>query len=120
MALLILESARDRFTAEVPAAEWRLAIGIRPWGTGTTTMAAPNPHVPASQWSHRNDRNHAEPSPNPSLLAYYINEALTVITLPLMVRKGVRHNRYRRLFMELDAPLERAVRSRNGIQQAIL
>ena len=118
-ALLIAECDRPSFCVEVPLEEWRLESEIRPWGTSTMTLLVPPDcnttnaciinYRPAPERDRsglsRNDWNNVEPSLNPGLLAYYINDTLTVVTLPMMSKEGVRHNWYRHFFLEFnDAP----------------
>ena len=50
----------------------------------------------------RYDWTKAEASPNYGMLAYWINDRLTAISVPMMVKDGVRHDFWRRLFVELD------------------
>ena len=118
-AISIPEDELQQFQFDVPADEWGLEVYTHPWGIRTLTIVAPrdgNQDVAyhAEYWPvperdrsrlSRYDWNDAEPSPNPGLMAYYVSERITAVSIPMMTKEGVRHNFYRHLFFEInDAP----------------
>ena len=118
-ALKIPEAELEQFGIDVPADEWRLEVTPHPRGFRPLTVVAPQKGVHdmahhVEYWPvpvrdrrqlSRYDWNGAAPSPNPGLLAYYVSERMTAISVPVMVKEGIRHNFYRRLFVEInDAP----------------
>ena len=110
-----LLSAEDIPIDEIPAQEWQIDTRLHRYRSYTVTVAArPNcnhgsaylrnyrrPLPRHYQISCRRDWRGAEPSPNPGLLAYCINEGITAITIPMMVKDGVRHDFYRHLFVDV-------------------
>ena len=110
-----LLSAADIPNAEIPAQEWRIETRLHRYRSHTVTIAArPDcnhesaylrnylPSLPRHyQPSSRHDWQRAQPSPNPGLLAYYINERITAISIPLMVKEETRHDFYRHFFVDV-------------------
>ena len=121
VALFLEPGDADTFQNDIPAEEWGVRVTERTWGAGrprTMTLLIPEDcggdaqimyyqPTPARNRAEmaRHDWTGAEPSPNCGLLAYWINNRMTAISVPMMVKEGVRHNFCRRLFVELnDAP----------------
>lgn len=116
VAIPATEQDHDAIEQELPKEEWKLAIEPRPWGSRTLLLVAPPDHrynlaflaeyrlAPQRDRRElaRHDWRNAEPSPNPGLLAYYISNSLTAVTIPLMAKEGVRHDFYRHFFLEVN------------------
>lgn len=116
MTLIIPERVQESLDNEVPAEEWNVDVTEKPWGTRKATVVAPRDgqqepaYIASYQPMHqrdrgrlsRNDWEHAAPSPNPGMLAYYITDRLTAISVPMMCKDGVRHDFYRHLFLEVN------------------
>lgn len=121
VAIYLGDETKAAFERDVPAEEWRIRVTERTWGAGrprVMTLLIPEVcdgdaqimyYRPAPDRDRakmaRHDWTPAESSPNPGLLTYWISDRMTAVSVPMMVREGVRHNFWRRLFVELnDAP----------------
>ena len=121
VALAVDPQHLTSFHTEVPLEKWRLASEVRNHQGDNVTVLIPDGRdvsrtvarlhryrpVPKLDLSGMRPVNweDVEPSPNPGLLAYHVNDSLTVITLPMMVKKRTRHNWYRHFFLQVsDAP----------------
>lgn len=106
-----------RFRSEVPLQEWKLVsesrtnlgdrvILLAPEDDLMRTAAYVHPYRPVPDRDRSDmslhDWNDVDPSVNPGLLAYYINDSMTVVTLPMMCKERVRHNWYRHFFLEIN------------------
>ena len=115
-ALIVADKHRAQLEVDVPAEEWHLETTNTPWGARTATIIAPRQgrqntaYLAAYRPPPEKDRsglgkldwNDTQPSPNPGLLAYFITERLTAVSIPMICKPGVRHDCYRHLFVELN------------------
>ena len=116
VALQIPEEDLEQFAADILPTEWQLEVSPHPWGSRTLTIVAPKQgfhhtaHHGTYQPTPKRDRsrlsqidwNNAAPSPNPGLLAYYVSENVTAISVPVMTGPALRHDTRRRLFFEIN------------------